>query len=124
MAIISFSKDTLIDYVPAYGGNRESAEPCVVRLRFVPYSKVQDYSRQIAARLKGVTDPAKQTDISREIQKRQFMESVDSISGYTVDGQAITTADAFYDTADTDLIIEVIKAMESASKLSEGQKKN
>lgn len=124
MAIISFSKDTLVDYVPTYGNNRESSDPCIVRLRFVPYSKVQDYSRQIAARLKGVTDPAKQTDISREIQKRQFMESVDSISGYTVDGKNITTAEDFYDTADTDLIIEVIKAMESASKLSEGQKKN
>lgn len=124
MAIISFSKDTLVDYIPTYCNNRESSDPCIVRLRFVPYSKVQDYSRQIAARLKGVTDPAKQTDISREIQKRQFMESVDSISGYTVDGKVVTTAEDFYDTADTDLITEVIKAMESASRLSEGQKKN
>ena len=27
MAIISFDKDTIIEYVPAYGGNRNSETP-------------------------------------------------------------------------------------------------
>ena len=43
MAIISFGKDTLIDYVPEYGSNKDSDNPCVVRLRFVPYAKVLEY---------------------------------------------------------------------------------
>ena len=50
MAIISFDKDMIIDYVPAYGGNRDSDDPCIVRLKFVPYSKVQHYAKLLSAR--------------------------------------------------------------------------
>lgn len=122
MAIISFSKDTIIDYVPEYGGNRDSENPCVVRLKFVPYSKVQEYSKIISAKAKG--DMSKAADISREIQKRQFCESVDSVSGFSVDGCEVTTSDEFYEHAPTELVYEIIRAMESSAKLSEGQRKN
>lgn len=124
MAIISFDRDALIDYVPEYGGNRDSIDPCVVRLRFVPYSKVQQYSRVIAARTKGLNDPLKATEMTQQVQKKQFLENVDSVSGYYIEEREVTDPEEFYDTADTDLVIEVIKAMESHSKLSEGQRKN
>lgn len=122
MAIVSFSKDTIIDYVPEYGGNRDSADPCVVKLRFVPFSKVQEYSKIIAARAKG--DMSKAPDISREIQKRQFCESVESVSDFFVDGREVTSADEFYEHAPSELVYELIRAMESSAKLSEGQRKN
>ena len=124
MAIVSYDKDTLIEYVPAYGGNRESADPCIIRMRFVPFSKVQEYSRILAARAKGAADQARVSELTHEVQKRQFCESVESISGYFIGGREVTTAEEFYATADTELVVEVIRAMESQSKLSEGQRKN
>ncbi len=124
MAIISFDRDAVIDYIPEYGGNRESLDPCVVRLKFVPYSRVQHYSRLIAARTKGLSDPLKVTEVSQQVQKVQFVESVDSVCGYFVGEREVTDPAEFYDTADTDLVIEIIRAMESHSKLTEGQRKN
>lgn len=124
MAIISFDPDTLVDYVPEYAGNRNSTEPCVVSLKFIPYSRVQHYARLIAARGNGVGDAVKLTEVSQEIQKKQFVESVDKICGYLVGEREVTNPDEFYETADTELVIEIIKAMESQQRLSEGQRKN
>ncbi|MBI1913034.1 MAG: hypothetical protein HYS21_13690 [Deltaproteobacteria bacterium] len=124
MAIISFDKDAVVDYVPEYGGNRDSQEPCVVRLKFVPYSRVQHYSRLIAARGKGVSDPLKMTELTQQIQKKQFTENVESVEGFYVGAREVAEPEEFYETADTDLVIEIIKAMESHSKLTEGQRKN
>ncbi|GMR05165.1 MAG: hypothetical protein BMS9Abin23_1108 [Thermodesulfobacteriota bacterium] len=124
MAILSFDKDVVVDYVPAYSGNRDSEDPCIVRLKFVPYSRVQQYSRLIAAKTKGVDDPSKIAVVSQSVQKRQFVENVDSISGYYVGGAEVTDAAEFYETADTELVLEVVRAMENTQKLSEGQIKN
>jgi hypothetical protein len=52
------------------------------------------------------------------------VESVESVSGYSIKGKEVTDPGEVYDTADTALIFELIRAMESASKLSEGQVKN
>ena len=123
MAIISFDKDTLVDYIPAYGGNRESDNPCVVRLKFVPYAKVQEYSRLIALKAKGAGQE-KLGDIGRDIQRKQFVENIESVSGYHVGDREVKDAAGFYDTAPTELIYEVIKAMEDSAKLDEGQRKN
>jgi hypothetical protein len=124
MAIISFDAEATVDFIPAYSGNRDSSEQCVVSLKFVPYSRVQYYSRMISAQTKNISDPSKVTEITQGIQRRQFVDSVELVSGYYVGGAEIKDPALFYDTADTDLIIEVIKAMESAQRLSEGQVKN
>ncbi len=124
MAIISFDQDTIIDYLPEYGGNRDSVDPCVVRLRFVPYSRMHQYSRLIAARTRGVADQSRVAEIAQSIQKKQFVENVESISGYFVEEREVTGAEDLYETADTDLVLEIIKAMESHSRLTEGQRKN
>lgn len=124
MAIISFDKEALIDYVPEYSDNRDSLDPCVVRLRYVPYSRVQHYARILAARNKGVQDPARFAEITQHIQKRQFTESVESVLGYFVEDREIVDPEVFYETADTELVIEIIRAMESISRLTEGQRKN
>ena len=72
MAIISFDPEVLVDYVPEYGGNRNAADPCVVTLKFIPYSRVQHYARLIAARGKGAGDAVKLTEVSQEIQKKHI----------------------------------------------------
>ncbi len=124
MAIISFDPDTIIDYLPEYGGNRDSTDPCVVRLKFVPYSRMYHYSRQISARTRGLADQSKVAEAAQAIQKKQFVENVESVSGYFVEAREVTGAEGFYETADTDLVLEIIKAMESHSRLTEGQRKN
>jgi hypothetical protein len=124
MAIIGFDRDMVVDYVPEYNGNRESLDPCVVKLRFVPYSRVQHYSRLIAARSKGVSEPVKLAEIAQQVQKKQFVDNVDGVYGYYVAEREVVDPAEFYETADTDLIIEIIQALESISKLSEGQRKN
>jgi hypothetical protein len=124
MSIVSFDRDSVVDYIPEYGGNRESADPCVVSLKFVPYSRVQEYSRLLAARTRGVADPVKVAELTQHVQKKQFVENVESVSGYFVGSTKVTSAGEFFDTADTDLVLEVIGAMESASRLTEGQRKN
>ena len=123
MAIISFSPDTLIDYIPTYGGNRDSDNPCIVKLKFVPFSKVQVYSRMITAKTKGLMDTKKITEATQEIQRKQFIESVESISGFVCEGKEVTTPTEFYDLAPSSLIYELIGAMEDSQKISEGQKK-
>lgn len=124
MAIISFDKDSVIDYVPAYGGNRDSDDPTIVRLRFVPYSKVQHYSRVIAARTKEVKDPGRITEITHEVQRREFVENVEGVDNYYVGAREVKDPGEFYDTADSALVMEVVRAMESHEKLTEGQRKN
>lgn len=124
MAIVSYDKDTVIDYIPEYGGNRESIDPCVVRLKYVPYSRVQHYSRLIASKTRGVTDPLKVAESTHQVQKKQFVDSVEGVDGYYVGGREVVDGAEFYETADTDLVIEIIQAMESLSKLNEGQRKN
>ena len=124
MAIISFDKDTIIDYIPAYSNNRESDNPCIVRLKYIPYSRVQHYGKLLAAKAKNLNDPVRVAEAGQEIQRKQFVDSVESISGYSVNGKDVADPSEFYDTADTELIVELIRAMESQQKLSEGQRKN
>lgn len=123
MAIISFDRDFAVDYMPAYAGNRESDNPCVVRLKFVPYAKVQEYGRLLAIKAKAAGQE-KLGEIGRDMQKRQFIENVESVSGYYVGSREVTDASEFYDTAPADLIFEVLKAMADSAKLNEGQRKN
>lgn len=124
MAIISFDKDSVIDYIPEYNGNRESDDPCVVTLRFVPFSKVQEYSRLLSARTRAASDPIKLAEAAQQVQRRQFVENVETVQGYYIGMRKITDPGEFYDTADTDLVLEVIKAMESMARLNESQRKN
>lgn len=123
MAIISFDTDSIIDYVPEYGDNRDSEEPCVVQLKFISYAQVQRYTRMIQNKSIGKSDK-RVTEVMSLVQEKQFIDSVQAISGYSVNGRTITDPKEFYDTADTQIIKELIKAMESAQKLDEGQAKN
>ena len=124
---MSFDRDALIDYIPAYGGNRDSDDPCVVRLRFVPYSRVQEYSRLLASRAAAAgsaQDAARTVNVTQTVQRRQFVENVASVSGYYIGQREVTDPEEFYDSADTELVTEIIRAMENIHKLTEGQRKN
>lgn len=123
MAIISFDKDAIIEYVPAYGGNRKSKDPCVVMLKFVPYARVQHYGKLITQRAAGKNEE-EALEVAREVRRQQFCDNVEGVVNYFVGEREVKDAATFYDTADTELVIEIMRAMETAHKLSEGQRKN
>jgi len=125
MAIIGYDPDYVIDYIPAYGGNRKSDNPIVVKLRFVPYKKILQYTRMMSRESGGLEGVA---NAQQAITRRQFCESVEAIENCEVMGPSgirkISTPEEFFDVADNALIKELIGAMENASRLSEGQRKN
>lgn len=123
MALISFDKNAVIDFIPEYSGNRDALDPCVVKLRYVPFSKVQHYSRLISNKIRE-NKSSNPSTAAHEVQRQQFVENVQAIRGFWVDGKEITDPGEFYEVADFDLIMELLRAMESSSKLSAGQRKN
>lgn len=130
MAISSFSQDTIIEYTPE--SERGSDNPCVIKTKFVSFARVQHYAniieRKVGEDIRGIKDVNKRvelkTRVAREVQRQQFVENVVGVENYSVDGKSITTAAELYDAADNDLITEIIMAMESSSRLTEGQRKN
>jgi radical SAM superfamily enzyme with C-terminal helix-hairpin-helix motif len=123
MAIQVFSPEEVLEYIPEYGKNRESESPCVVRLHYVPFVKTQEYARLISARSKHETDKARLAEIYQDVQKRQFLDNIVSISGFTVDGKEITTPSALWEFSAAGLIYELIAVMESPIKIREGLRK-
>lgn len=128
MAIVSFDKNELIDYIPV--ADRDSDNPCIVRMRHVPFAVVEKYQAQLVAKMKTTkqADADRVAAIARGIQRQQFIDSVESVSNFSVlrDGKLveIKTGEELYEAADNALITELIKAMEDAAKLTEGQAKN
>ena len=122
MAIISFSKDTVIDYIPEYGDNRKSIEPCILGIKFIPFGETVELERIRAARMRGV-EPDKVLDINQFLQKERFQKHIAYVKGYSVDGAEVTDAGEFYETAPAELVAEILLAMQDAFRLSKGQTK-
>lgn len=123
MAIISFSKDTVIDYIPEYGDNRKSESPCVIGIKFIPFGETVELERIRAARMRGV-EPEKALDINQSLQKERFQKHIDFVRGYSVNGVAVMDAGEFYETAPAELVAEILLAMQDAFRLSKGQAKD
>lgn len=124
MGIASFSRNTVIDYVPAYGGNRKSKEPCVIGLRFASVEKVHEYRRVLAAETRHMRNPEEIAEASQAMQKKEVLENIEFIKGFYVDGQEVTGKEDFYRHASSALIEEIAMAIESSAILTEGQRKN
>lgn len=120
MAIEMFSPDSILEYVPEYGKNRESESPCVVKLRYVPFVKTQEYARLITARSKHETDKERLAEIYQQVQKRQFLDNIVGVSGCTVDGKEITTPAALWEHAAPHLVYELLAVMEDGCKIKAG----
>ncbi|CAG1065998.1 hypothetical protein BAC1_01595 [uncultured bacterium] len=125
MALHSFSPGSIIEYVPEYGKNKENDPPCIVKLRYVPFVKTQEYARLLAARTRHYATPDKSGAIiaSQEIQKRQFIENIDSVSGFFVGEREVSTPEELWDNAPAGLVYELVSAMEDSQKLRAGIKK-
>ncbi len=132
MGIVSYSKDFIIDFVPEYGDNRTSDRPCIVRLRFISFGEARELQRVMAAKSKGADTQEKSMAIGQAIQKEKFISHIESVSGYfveeVVDGKThrkeVTSPEEFYLSAPSEVISEVLSAMEDSYKLTQGQAKN
>ena len=130
MARTGYDEKEVIEWVPP--GEELDEKPFTVLMTHVSFKMVQAYAKRIgtrvAAQSKGVKDFSKVTEISTrvtvEVQKEQFCEHVKGIRNYSVNGRVITAPEEFFDVADNAYITEIIEAMESSAKLSEGQVKN
>ena len=111
MGICSFSKDTVVDYVPEYGDNRMSENPCVVGLKFISFGEAREQQKLLAARTQRIDTQEKSMAIAQSLQKEQFVKHVASITNYDVDGEEVTDPGEFYMTAPADLITEILEAM-------------
>lgn len=123
MAIISFSKDTVVDYMPEYGGNRKSDNPCVVGIRFIPFGETIEIEKVRSARMRGV-EPEKVLEINQTLQKERFIKHIAYVKGFFVGETEVTDAGEFYDTTPDDLMGEVLVAMRDSAFLSKGQVAN
>jgi len=123
MAIIGLKKGQIIPYVPESERYNET-DPCTLHIKYIPNAVVEDGARKIASSLKNARDTKMLVAVQQAAQKQQFIDNVVKIENYGIGGQPITTAEEFYEVADTALIQEIIRAMENADRLSEGQRKN
>ena len=129
MALISFDEEEVIAFIPE--SQRDCDDPLTIHMKYVPYKMVQKYRRIIADRTKagskGSSNFAKvaaiSAEVSADVQRKQFTDNVVKIENYIIKGEQVTDPGIFYDRVSDELLTEIIKAMESESKLSDGQKK-
>lgn len=130
MAIIGLKPGQVVHYIPE--ADRGSKDPCVIRIKYVSFGKVQEISDQllddVLEEARGVKDQDRylriKNKMSRESQRRQFIENVEGIDNYSIDGKPVTDPAEFYDAAEHELVLEIIRAMESSARLQAGQRKN
>lgn len=118
MALTLYDPNTPLEYVPAFGNNRSSDNPCVVRLKPVGHGKMQKYERLIVGKTRGEKD--RLSAALQEVQKQQFLDNVESVTGLFVGAREVTDPEELYDVGDTGLIAELIHAMEHPLMLKEG----
>ncbi len=124
MAIISLDPDVIIDFVPEYGGNKETKDPCVVHMRPLTYAQGQVMERSVLSKLTGKYSAAKDNKVRQGEQQAIMLKHIDSLSNYYVGEKLVADAETFFNSADTELLVEVLEALLSNTKLSEGQVKN
>ena len=132
MTLRGFDPNEVIEFIPETDNNALSDNPCVVGVHFVSYAKQLKYSRLITFRTKNVNNVAKAVEATHGVQKKQFMDNVVFINNFEVKingeykevGEDRELIEYFYDHEDTELIEEIVKTMDSKSKLTEKQVKN
>ena len=126
MPLRSVPTDT-IDYVPAYGGNRNDKDQMWVKIHPLTRGEADSYRNQIKFKESrgGFRQGRLETNI-RDVQKKQFIENVMEIHNFLdyKTEKEITDVTEFYDKAPDDLVEEIFDAMLNASQLGEEEVKN
>ena len=127
MAYIGFSKNEVIEYIPKYGGNRDSENPLTLGLKHIPYARVQHYAGTYARDVKRFKDQEdKLVDATTKMTLDVLKEVIHDIKNCFVDGgkTEIKTVEAFFEIGEKGLFDEITKTAESREKLTAEQIKN
>jgi hypothetical protein len=122
MALHGFEPSEPILYRPEYGGNRESDDPCVVALHYVPFVKIQALEKRVAL-IHKMREQEGVLDAYAKGQKLKFTENVESIKGFFVKDREVVDPEEFYIKAPKDLLLELLTAMENIQQLNMGMVK-
>lgn len=130
MAKIYNNPDTWITYTML--ADRDNIDdPATVEIKPVPHGEVERYSRIIAKDAEGKS-AAGQAAVLQNVTKKQFEEHIRNPCNFyrgpnpdkgEKEPVTLKSAAELYEHGDSEDINEIIKAMESNSKLTEGQKK-
>jgi len=124
MALILLDPDKIIDYVPDFD-RKNIVDPLIIRCKYVPRKLSLEFNDIIARAMQGVTDLHKRVEIERACNKEQFIKQVVEVKNFTdEEGKSVSDPGIFYDSVDSILIFEIMDAMVTQSKLTEGQRKN
>ena len=134
MGIVSLNNKVVVEYRPEYGGNRLSAEkePTIVGITPMSHLAITLAAKKLAEKFRNSNnDPEKYTEASEQVQRDQFLDNIKFVkNGFRVDDDnnivpiPEKSIALFYESIDEGLKKELIDAMESHTKLSEGQVKN
>ena len=134
MGIVSLNKNAVVRYKPSYGGNRSSKEknPTIVGIKPMTHLAIAENTKLISEKLKeGDGSAENYTVVTQEVQKKQFIDNIDFVeNGFRTDdnGDVVPIPEKdialFYESIDDDYLKELVGAMESHTRLSEGQVKN
>ena len=127
MALKSVPEET-IDYIPAYGGNRDDKDPTWVRIQPMNRKESDFYRKQIEFKDRGggFRGQGRLRSNVNEVQRNQFIDKVLEIHNFVnyKTGNDITNVKEFYDIAPDDLVEEIFNAILNASQLGEDEVKN
>jgi len=130
MSFITFSKKAVIPYVPAYMGNRGEETPLIVGIKPLNNDGSLDFKRHLASlEIDCGEDRDRLLKEQKDLFKERFIRQVAWVKNCSVvlsDNEIvpITTAEELWEHGDSALHSELEVAIQSHSRLSEGQLKN
>jgi len=120
--MLDFKKEDWVTYMPAYGGNRDSEDPMTVEIHPLSFGETAKYTDAVHVKQKGRGHMETNTS---KVTRRQLVENVRNPRNVIgISGQVVETSAQLHDDTPTDLVKEIINAIEDITTLSEGEVKN
>ncbi len=120
--MLDFAKADWVTYMPAYGGNRDSETPMTVEIHPLSFGETAKYTD--AVHVKQRARGHMETNTSK-VTRRQIVENVrNPLNVIGISGKPVETSTQLHDDTPTDLVKEILNAIEDISTLTEGEVKN
>lgn len=120
--MLNFEKEDWVTYMPAYSGNRDSDTPMTVEIHPLSFGETAKYTDAVHVKQKGRGQVETNTS---KVMRRQVVENVrNPLNVIGISGKKVETSAQLHDDTPSDLVKEIINAIEDISILSEGEVKN
>lgn len=129
MGLMSFKEGLIVDYVPAFGGNRKLKEKTVIGIKPMNNDGSIDFMDTLTDALADCKNDEERAKVSKEVAKQTFIDHVGYVKDYQVTVEKdkvidITNGEDLYKHGSKGLCDEISLAAENSSRLSAGQAKN